>query len=165
MNYTVIPYAFSSQLEGAHLPQRNFVEFSIYFWEWYNSRRKREWQGPKMNFLYSPESIRTRQGKWTSKFWLHRSSKTTLWNKLESRSRCCKLHKIVKSAGSGIAILADKIICYHHLHNRVRRLHWSSDVPEERSSTFRTNRNTEATTQGHVEELLANTAAAETAAA
>ena len=38
MNYTLIPHA----LERAHLPQRNFVEFSIHFGEWNDSGRKRE---------------------------------------------------------------------------------------------------------------------------
>ena len=38
MNYTLIP----SHLERAHLPQRNFVEFSFHFGEWCKSGRKRE---------------------------------------------------------------------------------------------------------------------------
>ena len=34
-------HAYSLQLEGAHLPQKNFMEFSIHFGEWINSGRKR----------------------------------------------------------------------------------------------------------------------------
>ena len=35
-------HACSIQMEGVHLSQRNFVEFSIHFWGWSNSGRKRE---------------------------------------------------------------------------------------------------------------------------
>ena len=61
-------------------------------------------------------------------------------NAIKKRFFFCK---IVKSAGSRIAILADKIICNHHLHKSARRLHWPCDCPERRSSTFRTTRNTQ----------------------
>ena len=41
---------------------------------------------------------------------------------LEMQSRCGILDKIVKSAGSRIAILANKIICNHNLRHSARRL-------------------------------------------
>ena len=49
------------QMEGVHLSQRNFVEFSIHFGEWIDSGRKREWQGPTISLLYSPESTRKKK--------------------------------------------------------------------------------------------------------
>ena len=39
------------------------------------------------------------------------------------KSRCGILDKIVQSAGSRIAIWANKIICNHHLRHRAKRLH------------------------------------------
>ena len=83
--------------------------------------------------------------RWTS-FWLHNSTENTLSNIFENQSRCGIINKIVKSARSRIAILADKIICNHHLHNNAKGLHRSGDFSERRSSTFRTTRNTKATT-------------------
>ena len=44
----------------------------------------------------------------------------TCWKK---QSRCGKLDKIVKGAGSRIAILANKIICNHNPRHSSRRLH------------------------------------------
>ena len=102
--------------------------------------------------------------RWTS-FWLHCSSERKLSNIFEKQSRCGIIHKIVKSARSRIAILADQKYCNHHLHNNAKGLRWSSDFSERRSSTFRKTRNTKATTHGHVEDVFANTTAAATAAA
>ena len=43
--------------------------------------------------------------------------KKQFYETLETQSRCSTLDKSVKSAGSRIAIVVDKLICNHHLHN------------------------------------------------
>ena len=129
MNHLLIPI----QLEGAHLPQKNFEEFPIHLGEWIDSGKRRDWQDPTISLL---------------KPWIH-SDKTrkkhavvliTPFLKktipLETQSRCGMLDKIVKSAWSRIAILADKFICNHNLRHGSKRLHWSGDFSERRSSNF-----------------------------
>ena len=145
-------HVYSIQMEGVHFSQRNFLEFSNHFGEWNNSGRKREWKGSTSILLHTSDSIRKRPGRRRSSFWLHCSSKGTLSNILETQSRIGMLDKIVKSAGSRIAILANKITCNKNLRHSSRRLHWSGDFSERRLSNFRKARNTKASTQGHVRE-------------
>ena len=145
-------HVYSIEMEGEHHSQRNFVEFSIHFGEWNNSGRKGEWQGSTSSLLYTSESIGKRPRRRRTSFWLHCSSKGTLSNILETQSGCGILDKIVKSAGSRIPILGNKIICNHNLRHGARRLHWSCDFSERRLSNFRKARNTKASTQGHVKE-------------
>ena len=74
------------------------------------------------------------------------SSQGTLSNISETQWRCGILVKIIKSAGSRIAILANKIICNDHVRHSARRLRWSCDFSERRSSNFRMARDTKAST-------------------
>ena len=115
--------------------------------------------------LHNSESIRKRPRWRKSSWWLHCSSGGTLSNLMGTQSRCGMLDKIVQSARSRIAILANKIICNHHLRHSARRLHWPCDFSERRPNNIREDRNTKASTQGYVEEQVTYIAAAATAAA
>ena len=88
----------------------------------------------------------------------------TVLQKLHSQtqSRCSFLDEVFFSVRLRIAILANEIICNHHLRHFARGLHWSSDFSERRSSNIREVRNTKASTQGYAEEQWACAAAAAT---
>ena len=103
------------------------MEFSIHFGEWTASGRKREWQARQWVFCSALNPLGQDTEEEPRSFLLHCSSKTVLWNTLEQQSRCCILDKFVKSAGSRITILADKIMCNHYLHYSARETSQNAD--------------------------------------
>ena len=183
-------HVYSFQLDGAHLPQITFVGFSVYSGEWKNSGRKREWPGPTIrsfvqlwipsgkdpeeeprNFDHGVPQKQNNETQWTrnQNVLLFRIFKSTGSKNVSGRQNHLQSSPTQQCKGTVWLewFLRTEIeyFCNHHLHNSARGLHGSNDFSEQRSSTFRTTRNTKATTQGHLEELLANTVAAATAAA
>ena len=149
----MLNYTYSIQLEGEHLSHRNFLEFSIHFGKWNNFGRKKEYDRARQAVFFAPLNPFGNDPRWReTSWWSHCSSKSSLPNLLETQSRCGFLDKIIQSAGTRIAILANKIICNHHRRQSARRLHWSCDFSERRSTNIREARNSKASTQGHVEE-------------
>ena len=153
-------YTYSVQLEGVCLSQGIFMEFSICFGEWTNSRRKRERQSSTSSFSHTSVSIRKQPNWRETSWWLHCSSESTLQTFWETQWRCIFLDKIFQSAGSRSAILANEVICTHHPWHCARRLHLPSDFSKRRSSIIREARNTNASTHGYAEEQLVCAAAA-----
>ena len=146
-------HAYSIQMEGVHLPQMKFVDFSIHCGKWNDSGRKGEGQGSTGSLSLTTESFWKGPGGGEASFWLHSSSKSTWWNS-------CILGTIVEGAGLRIAILANEIICNHGLRHNTRRLHWLCDCSERRSSNFREAYNTKASTQSYADVQVACAAAA-----
>ena len=119
--------------------------------KWNNTGRKREWQGSTSSLVYNSESTRKRPGREEPHFDYTVPQKVhyqTHWKR--KQDAVCWI-TVIKSAGLKIENLANRI-SNHHLRHSARRLHWSCDFSERRSSNFRKAHNTMASTQGYVKE-------------
>ena len=102
MEYTLVPYSWKEHI----FHMRITWKFSIHYGKWTNSTR--EERMTKLDKQISSHLwihfVTWRDTSW----WLHCSSKRTLPNLLETESRCSILDKFFQSAGSKIAIMANK---------------------------------------------------------
>ena len=147
-------HVYSLLIEGVHLSQMNFVEFSIHFGEWIDSGEEK-----RMTKLDKQSS---------SHLWIN--SVTTQMKRNFMVITLFLRRYITKLVGNAIKmqyigyIYPERRIDHHQRHS-AKRLHRPCDFSELRSSDIREGRNTKASTQGYVKEQLAYKAKATTAAA
>ena len=115
-------------------PQRKFAGLSVYSGEWNNCGEEQRslsdtteclWKGPR----WGEASLRLRS-----------SSNSSIWNSLETQTRCCVLYwgRLKDAQDQGLQFLANEIFCNHDLRHNTSRLHWPCDCSRRRSSKVRT---------------------------
>ena len=82
---------YSIRLVKVLLPLRKFVRFSVCSGMWNNAGRKREGQGSSNSLSNTIESFWKRSGGREASFRLHSSSKSSVWNSLETQPKYCTL--------------------------------------------------------------------------